>query len=208
MSNVPLIFDNAIKIQHGSARSIRLSDLPEQVAAKLDPDAPQIFAPRSLPVIVREIARLSNRIVPTTEVYIAPNLRRYGGFAFVERNMIVLEAPKGFCDPTFNAWGLAHTVEKLFHEVWHICSKQLSPELYKTCADMVKDGMPLGDPSYWDTPEERLARCFQHWAMSHWMGWQSVTDDPRTHQTPSAVFAAIYSGYFAQVVAGKEGRAA
>ncbi|MCC4240917.1 hypothetical protein [Thalassospira povalilytica] len=204
MSNIPVIFDSAIKIQYGSAHTVRLSDLPEHVAAKRDPDVPQVYAPRSLPVIVREIARLSGRMIPTTDIYLVPSLKWHTGFAFGHHNSIVIDVPKGFCNSTHTAWALNHTAEVFFHECWHICSKRLSAELYKACADVVKGGMQLGDPAYYDTIEERLARLFSHWAMSHWMGWQSAEDDPARHQTPSAVFAGIYSGYFAQVLADQD----
>ena len=145
-----------------------------------------------------EIARLAHRICPFATVIIAPEvdgMPSARGEAFAKDNLILLR----MVDTWTEKW-----IQTFFHEVWHICSKKLPAEMYDLCAELVKGTPEIGNADYYDRLEERLARMFAHWAMSVWMGWQSVTDDPRTVTSPSSIFAGIYSGYFAEVVAGRE----
>lgn len=209
----------ALKIFEGKVTKIPFSALPGCITAEYAAQTPQMV-PSNLFAIADEIARLAHRIVPWLRLFLVPHARPksggvYGGTAFLDDAVIQVSASSLYRkDSLCNSASLIHAiameraVETLFHECWHICSKKLPPHMYDQCAEAVKNAHFIGDPDYMDTTEERLARLFAHWAMSHWMGWQSVTDDPRTHQTPSAVFAGIYSGYFAQVVAAQDGRAA
>ena len=152
---------------------------------------------------VEEIARLAAIMCPFATVLIAPDWRgmpsRLDGQAWRDANLIFLKIGDLWPD----RW-----IELFFHEVWHVMSKKLADDLYNLCTEVVENAPEIGDAAYYDSSEEKLARCFQHWAMSVWMGWYSVTDDPRTYQTPSAVFAGIYSGYFAEIVMAKEGERA
>lgn len=148
---------------------------------------------------VDEIARLANSMCPFTTVLIAPSWRgmpeESGGEAFASQDLIFL--------PLRDTWP-DKWVECFFHELWHICSRKLSTKQYKLCAEVVASTPGIGDAGYYDKIDERLARLFAHWSMSVWMGWESITNDPRTHHTPSAIFGAIYSGHFAQVLMDKQ----
>lgn len=205
----------ALKIFEGKVTKIPFSALPDCITEWYAEPTPELV-PRNLRAIADEISRLAHRMVPWVKIFLVPHARPKsggvcGGTAFTEDSVIQISAsglyrPDALCNqPTLiHATAIERAVETLFHECWHVCSTKLSPSLYKACADVVKGGMQLGDPAYYDTIEERLARLFSHWAMAHWQGWQSVEDDPRTHQTPSSIFAGIYSGYFAQVLAAQE----
>ncbi len=153
--------------------------------------------------VVEEIARLASIMCPFATIVIAPEWRgmpsHVEGEAWGDIELIFLKITDLWPDKV---------VEMFFHELWHVMSKKLSKDMYDMCAKVVENAPEIGDPAYYDSPEEKLARLFAHWAMTHWQGWQSVEDDPRTHQTPSAIFAAIYDGYFAEVVAAQDGRAA
>lgn len=208
----------ALKIFEGKVIKIPFSAIPECITAEYhEPTMARV--PANLCTIADEIARLAHRIVPWVKIFLVPHARFrsggvYGGTAFPTQAVIQISAsglyrPDTLCHPTslIHAMAIERAVETFFHECWHICSPKLPAHMYDQCADVVKNTHFLGDPDYMDTPEERLARLFAHWAMAHWQGWQSVTDDPRTQQTPSAIFAGIYSGYFAEVVAGQKGRA-
>lgn len=142
-----------------------------------------------------EIARLARRICPFATVIIAPEIEGMSanGQAFTADDTILIRMHD---DDWPDRW-----IQTFFHEIWHICSPRLSSELYQMCAEVVEATPGVGDTGYYDKVEERLARTFAHWAMTVWMGWQSVEDDPRHITSPSAVFAGIYSGYFARVLA-------
>lgn len=200
----------ALKIFEGKVVRVPLSTLEF-----LGPDysAGNGRAAKNLYAITTEIQRLSAKMTPWAPAYIVPALMHDGrpirGVHTDEG--IAISASKAYHpddllhqSETIFGIVLENIVSTFFHEAWHTCSKKLPPDMYDQCAEVVKNAHFLGDPDYMDTAEERLARCFQHWAMCHWQGWQSVTDDPRHVTSPSSIFAGVYSGYFAQVVAGQQ----